>query len=68
MIETRRIIPALLLRGNGLYKTVKFKNPSYVGDPINAIRIFNEKEVDELMVLDIDATKKKNTLVLKLKL
>lgn len=60
MIETRRIIPALLLRGNGLYKTVKFKNPSYVGDPINAIRIFNEKEVDELMVLDIDATKKKN--------
>lgn len=52
-----RIIPCLLLRNGGLVKTMKFTNPKYVGDPINAIRIFNEKEVDELMVLDITATK-----------
>lgn len=52
-----RVIPALLLRGNGLVKTTKFKDPKYVGDPINAIRIFNDKEVDELMVLDITASK-----------
>ena len=55
---TNRIIPVLLLQNSGLVKTVKFKNPKYVGDPINAIRIFNEKEVDELMVLDINASKK----------
>lgn len=54
-----RVIPALLLQGNGLVKTTRFKNPKYVGDPINAIRIFNEKEVDELMVLDITASKEK---------
>jgi imidazole glycerol-phosphate synthase subunit HisF len=56
---THRVIPCLLLsqsRG-GLVKTLKFGKPKYVGDPINAIRIFNEKEVDELMVLDIDATR-----------
>ncbi|MGA0583260.1 MAG: AglZ/HisF2 family acetamidino modification protein [Castellaniella sp.] len=52
-----RVIPALLLRRGGLVKTQKFKNPVYVGDPTNAIRIFNEKEVDELMVLDIEATR-----------
>ena len=52
-----RVIPALLLRNDGLVKTLKFKDPKYVGDPINAIRIFNEKEVDELMVLDIMASK-----------
>ncbi len=52
-----RVIPALLLRRGGLVKTRRFKNPVYVGDPINAIRIFNEKEVDELMVLDIEATR-----------
>lgn len=51
-----RIIPCLLISNKGLVKTVNFKNPKYVGDPINAVRIFNEKEVDELMVLDIDAT------------
>lgn len=51
-----RVIPILLLQNGGLVKTIKFKNPSYVGDPLNAIRIFNEKEVDELMVLDIYAT------------
>lgn len=52
-----RIIPTLLLQDGGLVKTVKFKNPKYVGDPINAVRIFNEKEVDELVLLDIAATK-----------
>jgi len=51
-----RIIPCLLVQNKGLVKTVKFKNPKYVGDPINAVRIFNEKEVDELMVIDIDAS------------
>lgn len=51
-----RIIPCLLVRNNGLVKTVNFKAPKYVGDPINAVKIFNEKESDELIVLDIDAT------------
>ena len=51
-----RIIPCLLLHKNGLYKTVQFESPKYVGDPINAVRIFNEKEVDELIFLDIDST------------
>jgi imidazole glycerol-phosphate synthase subunit HisF len=51
-----RIIPCLLVKNGGLVKTVQFGNPKYVGDPINAVRIFNEKEVDELVVLDIDAT------------
>jgi imidazole glycerol-phosphate synthase subunit HisF len=53
-----RIIPCLLLRDNGLVKTQRFKDEKYVGDPINAIRIFNEKKCDELMVLDIDASAK----------
>lgn len=52
-----RIIPCLLVHKKGLVKTVNFKDPKYVGDPINAVKIFNEKEVDELIVLDIDATK-----------
>ncbi len=51
-----RVVPFLLLRGNGLVKTQKFGDPKYVGDPINAVKIFNEKEVDELTLLDIDAT------------
>jgi len=51
-----RIIPCLLIRNNGLVKTVNFKDEKYVGDPVNAVRIFNEKEVDELVVLDIDAS------------
>jgi imidazole glycerol-phosphate synthase subunit HisF len=51
-----RVMPCLLLRGWGLVKTVKFNNPNYVGDPINAVRIYNEKEVDELIFLDITAT------------
>jgi imidazole glycerol-phosphate synthase subunit HisF len=52
-----RIIPCLLIHNKGLVKTVKFKEPKYVGDPINAVKIFNEKEVDELIVVDIDATR-----------
>ena len=51
-----RIIPSLLIHENGLVKTVNFKNPKYVGDPINAVKIFNEKAVDELAIFDIDAT------------
>ncbi len=51
-----RIIPCLLVKDKGLVKTVQFKNPKYVGDPINAVRIFNEKQVDELSILDIDAS------------
>ena len=51
-----RIIPCLLVHERGLVKTVSFKNPKYVGDPLNAVKIFNEKESDELIVLDIDAS------------
>jgi cyclase len=53
-----RIIPVLLLSGQKLVKTINFKNRIYVGDPINTIKIFNEKQVDELLILDIDATRK----------
>jgi len=52
----KRVIPCLLLHKGGLYKTERFKKPTYIGDPINAIKIFNEKEVDELMFIDIDAS------------
>lgn len=55
MIRTR-VIPCLLLRHAGLVKTVRFRDPTYLGDPINIVRIFNEKEVDELVFLDILAT------------
>lgn len=51
-----RILPVLLIRDNGLVKTRQFKDDKYVGDPINAVKIFNEKQVDELTLLDIDAT------------
>jgi len=54
-----RIIPALLIRKGGLVKSVKFKDHKYVGDPINAVKIFNEKEVDEIVILDISATAEK---------
>ncbi|MCR4336547.1 MAG: HisA/HisF-related TIM barrel protein, partial [Candidatus Omnitrophica bacterium] len=54
-----RVIPCLLLKGAGLVKTVKFTDSKYVGDPINALKIFNEKEVDELIFLDISASKEK---------
>jgi imidazole glycerol-phosphate synthase subunit HisF len=55
MLRTR-VIPCLLLLNGGLVKTIKFKDPKYVGDPINAVRIFNDKEVDEIVILDISAT------------
>ncbi len=51
-----RLIPCLLVHKNALYKTTNFKNPKYIGDPINAVKIFNDKQVDELIVLDIDAS------------
>ncbi|MBN2881017.1 imidazole glycerol phosphate synthase subunit HisF [Candidatus Woesearchaeota archaeon] len=54
-----RIIPCLLLQEDGLVKTIKFKNTTYIGDPINAVRIFNDKEVDELFFIDISASKNK---------
>ncbi|PCI02496.1 MAG: imidazole glycerol phosphate synthase subunit HisF [Hyphomicrobiales bacterium] len=55
MLSTR-VIPTLLLKGAGLVKTTKFRKPVYIGDPINAIKIFNTKEVDELIILDIAAS------------
>ncbi len=58
MLRTR-VIPCLLLRNLGLVKTVKFKDPTYLGDPINVVKIFNDKEVDELVFLDITATKER---------
>jgi len=58
MLRTR-VMPCLLLRGWGLVKTVRFQDPTYVGDPINTVRIYNEKEVDELIFLDITATPEK---------
>ena len=54
-----RVIPGLLLHQGGLVKSVRFRDYKYVGDPINAVRIFNEKEVDELAIIDIDATREK---------
>lgn len=56
MVALKRIIPALLFDGRTLVKTVQFRNPRYIGDPINAIKIFNDKEVDELVLLDIAAS------------
>ena len=58
MYNRPRIIPCLLLKEQGLVKTVKFSSPNYLGDPINTVRIFNEKEVDELCILDIEAAEK----------
>ena len=54
-----RVIPVLLMQRGGLVKSVRFKNHKYVGDPINAVKIFNEKEVDEIVLLDISATSEK---------
>ena len=58
MLATR-VMPCLLMDRGALVKTVQFKNPMYVGDPVNAVRIFNQKEVDELLLLDIAATTEK---------
>lgn len=56
MLLQTRVMPCLLLKDRGLVKTIKFKKPEYVGDPINAVKIFNDKEVDEMVFLDINAT------------
>ncbi len=52
-----RVIPTLLIKGEGVYKTFKFKDAKYIGDPINTLKIFNDKQVDELIILDIQATR-----------
>lgn len=52
-----RVIPCLLVSGNGLVKTRKFRSPVYIGDPVNAVRIFSDKEADEIVILDIDASR-----------
>ena len=59
-----RIIPTLLIKDKGLVKTINFKNPRYIGDPINIVRIFNEKEADEITILDIQATNKSLNLII----
>ena len=61
-----RVIPVLLYRNSGLVKSVKFKNYTYIGDPINAVRIFNDCYADELIILDIEASRKKSTIDLQL--
>jgi len=61
-----RIIPVLLLKGKGLVKTVKFKDPKYLGDPINAVKIFNDLKADELIFLDITASKENRTISVEL--
>jgi cyclase len=65
MLRTR-VIPCLLLKNESLVKTVKFKEYNYIGDPINTVRIFNELEVDELMFLDIFASKENRTINFKI--
>lgn len=55
-MKSTRVIPILLIKDDGLFKSLQFKNFKYVGDPINAVKIFNEKEVDEICILDISAT------------
>jgi cyclase len=59
-----RVIPVLLLKGEGLYKTVKFKNHNYIGDPINTVRIFNELNTDEIVIMDINASKENRLISL----
>lgn len=59
-----RVIPVLLLRGNALVKTRRFRSPTYIGDPINAVRIFNELKADELVFLDILASREGRTVSL----
>ena len=56
---SNRIIPVLVLNGEGVVKTKKFVNYKYLGDPINIVKIYNEKKVDELVIFDIHATKLK---------
>ena len=58
-LQRPRVIPCLLLRNTGLVKTIKFKDPTYLGDPRNIVKIFNDKDADELVLLDITATTEK---------
>ena len=58
----KRIIPILQLKDDELVKSIKFKNHKYVGDPINAVRIFNEKKVDEIAIIDVTKSKKGENL------
>ena len=60
-----RIIPVLLLRNKGLVKSIKFRNHRYIGDPINAVKIFNDLKADELVFLDILASKENRTISLE---
>lgn len=60
-----RVIPVLLLKNKGLVKTKKFKKPNYIGDPINAVKIFNDLKADELILVDIDATKNSHSIPLE---
>ena len=59
-----RLIVSLLLSNNALVKTINFKDPKYIGDPLNAVRIFNEKNVDELFIADIGVTREKKGQIL----
>ena len=59
-MRSTRVIPVLLIHKGGVYKTKRFKKPVYIGDPINAIRLFNDLEVDEIVILDVDASKHNN--------
>jgi imidazole glycerol-phosphate synthase subunit HisF len=61
-----RLIPILLLKNGGLVKTVKFGKPQYLGDPLNAVQIFNKLKTDELIILDINASREKRTISVKL--
>lgn len=65
MLKTR-VIPILLLKNQGLVKTTKFKEPKYIGDPLNTVKIFNEKEVDELIIVDITASVENKKINFKL--
>tara|TARA_B100000767_G_scaffold267869_1_gene287218 strand:+ start:13809 stop:14567 length:759 start_codon:yes stop_codon:yes gene_type:complete len=65
MLQTR-VIPILLIKDGGLYKGIKFKKHKYVGDPINTVKIFNDKEVDELVIIDISVTKENKEINFKL--
>lgn len=65
MLKTR-VIPVLLMKNDGLHKGVKFKNHKYIGDPINTVKIFNDKEVDELVIFDIEASRLNKAINYKL--
>ncbi len=65
-MSLKRIMPCLLVKERRLVKTINFKNPFYIGDPINAVKIYNDKEVDELVLLDISVTKENKKIDIEL--